>query len=203
MQRYILEAQKRENTGKSKALRRENMVPAEVYGAHIDNQHLVVPYAEVEKFIKHRGPGSTFDLVVDGKTSLTLFKSMQHHPVNQRVMHMDFQALKADEKIKVSIPVTFHVSEHLKNVMVQELLYEIEIMALPEDLVSHVTVEVLEAAAGESKLLSDLEIAKNSKIEVLTDLDTLVYNVVETKEFVEPEAEASEVPATEETSKEE
>lgn len=192
MSRYKLSAKNREQTGKSGALRRQNLVPAVIYGAHIESQHVEIPLNEVEKFVRHQAPGSTLDLKVGDKTHLALFKSVQTHPVTQKVMHIDFQALKADEKVKVTIPVHFTVSEHIKGMMVQELLNEIEIVALPADLESQVIVHVEEGEIGDVMLLEQLDIAKNEKVEVLTPLDTAVYNIVEIRAFVEPEVETDE-----------
>lgn len=197
MSRYKLEAKARPTTGKSGALRRQNRIPAVVYGGHIDSQAIEIPSNVVEKFVRHQGTGSTLDLVVDGKTHLALFKAVQVHPVTQLVMHLDFQALKADEKVRVTIPVHITVGEHIKGMMVQELLNEIEIFALPADLESSVSVHVEEGEIGDVLTLADLEIAKNDKIEILTDLESPVYNIVEIREFVEPVEGEDEVAAEE------
>lgn len=196
MSRYKLNASKREQTGKSGALRRQNLIPAVIYGAHMESQHIEVPLNEVEKFVRHHAPGATLDINVGDKTFLALFKSVQTHPVNQRVMHMDFQALQANEKVKVTIPIHIVVGEHVRDVMVQELLNEIEIFALPGDLESHITIHVEEGKAGDMILLEQLDIAKNDKIEILTPLDTAVYNIVEFRAYAGAgegeEAEAAE-----------
>lgn len=202
MSRYKLEAKPREKTGKSGALRREHRIPAVVYGAHIESQAVEIPQNEVEKFVRHQGTGSTLDLVVGNDTHLALFKAMQVHPISQMVMHLDFQALRADEKVRVTIPVHIVLGEHMSSdsMMVQELLSEIEIIALPGDLESSVTVHVDEGEIGDALTLGELDIAKNDKIEILTDLESPVYNIVEVREFVEPELdeeglEGEEAPA--------
>lgn len=202
MSRYKLNATKREQAGKSGALRRSNLIPGVIYGAHIESLPIEVAQNEVEKFVRHQAPGSTLDLKVGDKTYLALFKSVQNHPVNQSVMHLDFQALKADEKIKVTIPVHFHVGEHIKGMMVQELLNEIEIVALPADLESQVNVSIEAGEIGDVLLLEQLDIAKNDKIEILTPLDTAVYNIVELRAFAEPGAEGEDEAAEEATEEE-
>lgn len=195
MSRYKLEAKPREKTGKSGALRREQRIPAVIYGAHIESQAIEIPQNEVEKFVRNQGTGSTLDLVVGKDTHLALFKAMQVHPLSRMVMHLDFQALRADEKVRVTIPVNVVLGEHMggDNMMVQELLSEIEIVALPGDLESSVTVHVEEGEIGDILTLGELDIAKNDKIEILTDLESPVYNIVEVREFVEPELEEDDV----------
>lgn len=212
MSRYKLEAKIREKTGKSGAMRRENRIPAVVYGPHIESQAIEIPLNEVQKFMRHQGTGSTLDLVVGDETHLALFKNVQVHPVTQLAMHLDFQALSATEKVRVTIPVFIHVSEHLRGMMVQELLNEIEIIALPGDLESSISIHVDEGEIGDVLTVGELDIAKNEKIEILTDLEAPVYNIVELRDFSEEEeeeavegeeGEVSEEAETEEESEEE
>lgn len=212
MSRYKLEAKIREKTGKSGAMRRENRIPAVVYGPNIESQAIEIPLNEVQKFMRHQGTGSTLDLVVGDETHLALFKNVQVHPVTQLAMHLDFQALSATEKVRVTIPVFIHVSEHLRGMMVQELLNEIEIIALPGDLESSISIHVDEGEIGDVLTVGELDIAKNEKIEILTDLEAPVYNIVELRDFSEEEeeeavegeeGEVSEEAETEEESEEE
>lgn len=195
MKREKLTAERREHVGGNKELRRNGQVPAVLYGAHIEAENLVFPVNVVDKYVSNNTTGSTVDLVVDGKTVLALLKDVQVHPVNRKVLHMDFQALKADEKIKVSIPVILNIADQDSDVMVQQNLNELEIEALPTDLVSEIAVEVPKSEIGDALYVKDLEIMKDDAVEVMTDEEEMIYNVVEVKEFVEPDpdAEAEEV----------
>lgn len=196
MKREKLTAERREHVGGNNELRRNGKVPAVLYGAHIDADNLVFPMNVIDKYVSNNSTGSTVDLVVDGKTVLALFKDVQVHPVNRKVIHLDFQALKADEKIKVTIPVVLNISDQDNNVMIQQSLSELEIEALPTDLVSDIAIDVPKSEVGSSLYVKDLDIMKDDNVTVITDEEEMIYNVVEVKEFVEPdpdaEAEAAE-----------
>lgn len=195
MKRDKLVAALRESTGHNRALRREGNVPAVLYGSLDQPLHLSLSERDVDKFLRENTTGGTVDLIIDGKTYLALFKDLQIHPVKQRVLHLDFQALSADVKVKVTIPIVLNIAEQDRGIMVQQLLNEVDIEALPRHLVSQLDLDIDRVEVGAEMLLKDHPIMQAEGIEVLTDPERSIYNVVEVRAFVEPtegeEAEAA------------
>ncbi|WP_459129097.1 50S ribosomal protein L25 [Guggenheimella bovis] len=178
---------------KAKDLRHEGLTPASLYGSHIEAQAIAVKSNELERLLKQASTGSTIDLIVDGKKHMALIKEVQADPVRRDVLHIDFQALALDEKTKVMIPIILHLPE-LKNALVQQLLNEIEIEALPQDLIDNVEYHVPFGEPGFSATLEELKLIENDNITIHTPLDTVVYNIAGVKEFVEPEPGQEEAP---------
>ncbi len=204
MTRTILKANKRIASGKgsNKKLRREKQVPAILYGAHIEEQMISIKENDIILFLNHNHMGTSLDLDIDGEKHFVILKDIQVDPVSHKVIHMDFQALKLGEEIKVTIPIYLSGQDNLRNLVCQELLSELEISCLPKNLIDRISLDVSDAVDGTQVLVSDLEVFSNPDIEVLNEPDSIVYIVNEAKEFVEEEVETDEIEESEEATSE-
>ncbi len=94
-QDITLTAHARERVGKgaSRALRREGLVPAIIYGDKKDPLPVALPYKELSILLHSGGFLTTvFNLDVDGKTHRVLPKDYQLEPVRDFIAHVDFFA---------------------------------------------------------------------------------------------------------------
>ncbi len=106
---YTLQAQLRERAGKgvARALRRENLIPAVIYGDKQAPVSVSLPEKETTLEYKKGHMSTTLcDLSVDGKKNLVIVRDVQLHPVSDRVIHVDF--LRVSEKTSVRVPVPVH-----------------------------------------------------------------------------------------------
>ena len=78
----------------------------------------------------------------------------------------------------------------------QQLLEEISYKATPEELVEKVEIDCSSLRLGDTIKVSDLDIAKNDKIEIQTHLDTPIVSVVASKN-VQPAEDGEETAAEE------
>ncbi|MGH2526961.1 MAG: 50S ribosomal protein L25, partial [Actinomycetota bacterium] len=103
-----LVAETREGTGKGAArkLRAAGRVPAILYGHGMDPLALSVDSRELFHLL-HTGAGANVlvDLVVDGTKHLALPRDVQRDHIRGRFVHVDFLAVRRDEKINVTIPL--------------------------------------------------------------------------------------------------
>src|SRR5438034_10987503 len=102
----------RENTGKGAArtLRSQGQVPAVIYGHGREPQSLSLSARDLDKMLGHIQPESTvIEVTVGGHTSKTLIREIQRHPIKRQILHVDFQALVAGEKVIVSIPIVLKI----------------------------------------------------------------------------------------------
>jgi large subunit ribosomal protein L25 len=111
---HKLEAQLRERGGKGAAreLRRNNMVPAVIYGDKKDPLSIALPAKELTMMI-HSGGFMTNILNVDadGTSHKVLPKDYQLHPVKDTVMHVDLLRVSNKTIVTVEIPVHFENEE--------------------------------------------------------------------------------------------
>ncbi|MER7560006.1 50S ribosomal protein L25/general stress protein Ctc [Nocardioides sp. NPDC126508] len=190
-------AEKRTEFGKGAArrIRRENKIPAVVYGHGADPIHLTLPGHATMMALKHHGANALLELDIDGKTQLALTKQVQVDDVRRVIEHVDFVAVKVGEKVTVDI--TVHVTgDAASGTMVvtdaNTLTVEAEATHVPESI--EVSIEGLEA--GTQILAGAVTLPKGTTL--VTDPETLVVNVTEAKTIEEPVAdEAAEGEAAE------
>ena len=190
----VLIAETRTEFGKgaSRRARRAAKIPAVLYGHGADPVHIDVPGHDL--FLIVRGTKNALvELRVDGKSQLALVKEVQVHPVSRNLLHADFLAVKAGEKVDVEVPVvvdgesapgTAHTIEEFT------ILVKASATAIPEDL--KVSIEGLEA--GSAVRVADLVLPAGVEVEL--DPEQIIVSIQETaaaeEEEAPAEAEASE-----------
>jgi len=176
----------------AKAERREGRVPAILYGHGREPATLSVAFTELSRLLEKISPESTIvDVAVGGRTVKTLIREIQRHPIKQGIVHVDFQEIHADEKLRLE--VTIHLTGTADGVrnqggVLDQVLRTVEIEVLPSDIPEHVELDVTSLVIGRSLHVSDLNIP-NAKI--LTDPELTVATVVA------PRAEEAATPAAE------
>lgn len=186
-----LQVQKREILGKKvKSLRKDGMIPAELYGHGSENVHLSVSSKDFNKAYKEAGESTVVTLILGKEKISSLIHDTQINSFDQSYSHVDFYAVKMDEKIRTAIPLEFiGESQAVKQggVLIKSMK-EIEVEALPADLIAHLEVDISKLSEIHSSIyVKDLRIS--SKIKVLVDPENVVATVIEQA------AEEVEVPA--------
>ena len=188
-------AQPRENTGKGAArtLRARGQIPAIIYGHDHAPQALSLNARDLDKMLGHIQAESTvIEVTVDGKTSKTLIREIQRHPIKRQILHVDFQALVAGEKVTVNIPITLvGIPEGVKleGGVMEQPLRELEIEVDPSNIPDHVELDVSNLKIGDSLHVSDIKLAEG--VTILDDPETSVAVVAA------PRAVIEETPAAE------
>ncbi|NGN95900.1 50S ribosomal protein L25/general stress protein Ctc [Nocardioides sp. KC13] len=181
-------AEKRTEFGKGAArrIRRENKIPAVVYGHGADPIHLTLPGHATMMALKHHGANALLELDIDGKKQLALTKQVQVDDVRRVIEHVDFVAVRAGEKVTVDIVVNV-VGDAASGTMVvtdaNTLTVEAEATHVPESL--EVNIEGLEI--GTQILAGQVELPKGTTL--VTDPETLVVNITEARTIEEPVAD--------------
>ncbi len=104
----LIKAQKREVTGKKvKQLRRENKLPAVLYGPNRDSTNIVIDPFEFSKLFKDVGYSKLFDLELDGAKVKVLVKDLQRNTLTDSFLHIDLYQVNMKKEITAEIPVVF------------------------------------------------------------------------------------------------
>lgn len=184
-------AEKRTEFGKGAArrIRRENKIPAVVYGHGADPMHLSLPGHATMMALKNHGANALLELDIEGKIQLAMTKQVQVDDVRRVIEHVDFVAVRAGEKVTVDITVHV-VGDAISGTMVvtdaNTLTVETEATHVPESI--EVSIEGLEA--GTQILAGSVPLPEGTTL--VTDPETLVVNITEAKTIEEPAAEAAE-----------
>src|SRR5256714_12908213 len=195
-QTVTLSATLRDETGKGAArqARFQKKVPAVIYGHGRPTQTLMVDALAVEKALTGIEPASTlFDLSVDGKTTRTLIREIQRHPLRPDIIHVDFYEIKSGEKITLKVPVHLvGTPDGVRNAggVLDQVTREVEIEVLPENIPDHVELDVTALKIGDSLHVRDLSI---SNAVILTGADLTIATVVppRAEEVAAPTPEAA------------
>jgi large subunit ribosomal protein L25 len=157
-QQFTLSIADRAQTGRSasRRLRRDNRVPAILYGKHTEPTNLSVDGPELVRLLKVvAGRSVLVELAGEGKgaKALTFLQEVQRDPITDKFLHIDLQEVKPDEKFEINVPVrVIGESFGVKNQsgVLEMASQSLRIRVLPKDLPEFVTVDVTELKVGET-----------------------------------------------------
>ncbi|MCG1011957.1 50S ribosomal protein L25/general stress protein Ctc [Tepidanaerobacter sp. GT38] len=187
----IREAKKSEN----KRLRRENKLPAVVYGKGYETKSIAVDGRELDKILKTHGETSLINLQVEDDTFPVLIKEVQRNTLKNSIDHVDFFKVSMDEEVEYNAPIVLvGDAEGVKmGGVLQHQKREIALKALPRDMLESVEVDISEMKIGDALTVGDIKV--DSKNTVLDDPDEIIVSIVAPKlvdESVEAPAEGEE-----------
>ena len=172
---FLINAAKRETKGTSSSrnTRRLNLVPAIIYGAGSKEQMISLNKFEVNKHLESDGFYSqVLDVSIDGTKEQVILRDIQRHPAKQEILHIDFQRIRADQKINVTVPVNFINEEVSPGVkvsggIVSHLITELEIICLPKDIPENITVDMVDLELDHPIHLKDLTLPTGVELTLL------------------------------------
>jgi large subunit ribosomal protein L25 len=160
---YTYDAELRVETGPgaSRRLRREDKVPAILYGA--DKEALSLTFAHKDMIKAQEDEGfytHILTLNVGGEKVEAILKDIQRHPFKPKLTHLDFQRVDATHKLTTKVPLHFIGEEIVTKAgaTVVHQLTDVEISCLPKALPEFIEVNVSELVAGDSIHISDLQL---------------------------------------------
>jgi large subunit ribosomal protein L25 len=198
---FELDAEFRDDQGKgaSRRLRRLGKVPAILYGGQRDARALVVDHTRLAQLMDDERFYSTIlALKVGSQSQAAVLKDVQRHPYRNQIVHIDFQRVLENEKIRMHIPLHFRGAAESKGVKEQggvlgHVRNDIEVTCLPKDLPEFVEVDVSGLEINQVIKLSDLRLPAGVEIvDLLAGRDGPVASIHM------PRVEEEEAPVVEE-----
>ena len=204
---FELVAEFRETQGKgaSRRLRHQGKVPAILYGGHSDARTLTLSHQKLLIMLDNERFYSTIlNLKVGEQSQAAILKDVQRHPFKNAILHVDFQRVEENEKIRISIPLHFTgaaVSPGVKSQggIVSHMRNETEVTCLPKDLPEFIEVDISGLSLNESIHLSQLKVPDGVTLVDLAKDDAAVV-AIHSPRAEEPEptaAAAAGAPAAE------
>ena len=162
MSETVLVAESGRATGSPAArrLRRDDTIPAVVYGRGMDPISISVARRDLR--IALSGPAglnTVLDLTVDGTVYPAIVKEIQRHPVRRTVQHVDFIQINLDEEIRVSVPVRLEgeAKEVLQNNGLVDLaMPEVEVTTTPRNIPDELVLDVTDMTMDSVITIGDL-----------------------------------------------
>lgn len=176
---FEIEASLRKDKGKgaSRRLRREAKVPAIVYGGGEQPVSLALEHKAILKSLENEAFYShILTLKIDSKAEQVILKDLQRHAYKPEILHVDFQRVRADEKIHMHVPLHFIGEEVAPGVkesggVISHGANDVEIKCFPNKLPEFIEVDVSKLELNGVIHLSDLKIDKEIELVALSHGD--------------------------------
>jgi len=192
----------REVLGKKvKRLRREGLTPANVYGHNIESVAVQVSTDELRHVLQSAGRNEIVYLRLDGdEPRPTFVKDVQHHPVRDHILHVDFLQISLKEKVRLDVPIHLvglaPAVDRYGGILVHGLDH-VTVEALPTDVPSSIEIDVsVLEEIDQAVHVSDLVMPED--VTLLTDPEQVVAKVSPPAVEIVEEKEEEEVAEGEE-----
>ena len=197
MEKVILNAEKRELTGKQvKVLRREGKLPAVIYGKGVESTPIVLDRKATTTTLGKVSSSTILTIDLAGNQQPTLVREIQKDYIKNEIIHIDFLAVSLKEKLRTAVSINLTgEAPVLKDydAMVVPGIEHIEVECLPQDLPESITVDLsILKEIGDAVYVRDLPAIAN--VEFLTNPEDLIVVVSAVKEeaIVEEVVEGAE-----------
>jgi large subunit ribosomal protein L25 len=179
----VSEFRETQGTGASRRLRHEGKVPAILYGGHTAARNLTLSHQKLMIMLENERFYSTIlSLKVGDQTQAAILKDVQRHPYKNAIVHIDFQRVEENEKIRIRVPLHFTgaaVSPGVKSQggIVSHMRNEAEVTCLPKDLPEFIEVDISGLSLNESIHLSQLKVPDGVVLVELAKEDAAVVAI--------------------------
>jgi len=206
--KFVAFERSKQGTGASRRLRITGRTPGIVYGgkAHepqsIELDHNALWHA-LKKEAFH---ASILEMEFNGKTSKVLLRDVQYHPFKQLVLHIDFQRIDANTKMKKKVPLHYSGEENSPAVKVDQCLInhiatELEISCMPKDLPEFIAVDLSNLTKGHSLHAKDITLPEGVTVVAPGNSNPVLVAVVATKAEAPTPQEAAAAAGTDKKKK--
>ena len=201
MQDYKIEVQKRELSSKKsfvKGLRHNGDIPG-IYYSHDSKES--IPFMVTQKVLREalKSDSQVYKINVGSKTRDVIIKSIQYHPITEKMIHIDLYGVDMDTKVIVKVPIVIigqSVGVKDEGGVLNQSMTEVEIECLPQDIPQKIEADISDLAIGNTLRLDNINLADN--LALVGDLDMLIASIVapakqEEEEILESEDEGAEL----------
>lgn len=201
MKRYKLSANIR--TGKGHLVRRENQVPAVLYGRNLEAVHLALPEVAINHFVNHGSANALIDLAVGNETYVVMLKDLQRNRLKGDIIHIDFYAVDLKQKLTATVPI--HLLGEAEGVkaggVMQHQAREVEVRCLPAEIPHGFDLDISALNIGDSLSVADLTAPEG--VEILSPETEVIVSVLAPRMVEEEDAEETETEEEQEVPSEE
>src|SRR3989344_2689655 len=183
MDRLSLKAQERIVLGKKvKKLRIDGLVPGNVYGNTKENEAVSFSKKDFLTTYKQVGETGLINLKIgEEKVRPVLIRDIQYNFKNGEILHVDFYQVNLAEKVSVPVPIELIGVEvesvKLGETVVLQNLHEVEVEALPTDLIEKIEVDITPLQAIDDAVTVGQLNYNRETITVLVDPEEVVVKL--------------------------
>ena len=192
MATVTLKVKKRDDVGKksTKQLRNEDMIPGVVYSREVEAIPIAIDATDL--YVAMHSGAKIVDLKIGRKKQPAIYREIQHHPVTEKILHVDFLGIVEGQAVETRVGIEvigepYGVSE--EGGILEQIMWDAQIKTMPKNIPDVLEVNVSELSMGESIQIGDLSF---EGIEILEPPDRAVATVVTPTTLIVEEEEAEE-----------
>ncbi len=200
MEKVTLKASQREGVKKkaAKALRREGLIPAVVYRGGEESMSLKLVLRELEDILHTKaGTNVLITLKIQGaakavKDKTVIIKEVQHDPVKDTILHVDFHEISLTETLKVNVPLAGKgeaAGVKQDGGVLEHVMWELQVECLPTDIPEKIEHDVSSLKIGDAVFVK--QIVAPEGVKILTDPE-LIAMIVKPPHVEKPKEELVE-----------
>ncbi len=160
METVVINGTPRTELGKkaTRALRKAGNVPCNLYGGK-ETLNFYAPVSEFRKLI-YTPDFRLAEINLNGKTYKAIVKDSQFEPVKDSLMHLDFQELVDNVKVKVYIPLKLTGTPKgiILGGKLEQSFRKLHLLALPKDIPTEIVIDVTDMGLGSIKRIKEIEL---------------------------------------------
>lgn len=161
MKKESLSLEIRETVGKgsSRKIRAQKLIPGAVYGKSIEPIKVTLVEKDLRNIVNHKA--RVLDLTLSDKSKHTaILKEIQYDPINNMMVHADFQVVQDDEEFKIAIPIKIQNERTAHGVKMGgqfiQQSYRLKVLATLKTLPNEIDIDVKNLGNSESIIVRDL-----------------------------------------------
>ncbi|MHB2020623.1 MAG: 50S ribosomal protein L25 [Candidatus Xenobia bacterium] len=191
MHQVTLQAESRDKKGKqnAKRLRHKGELPGVLYGKGVEAMPISVKLRDLLKAIS-AGENVLVNLKLGAATHTAMISELQRESVSRQYHHVDFHKVSLEDTVETTVAIKFHghAAGEKTGGMVDHVLWEVEVEALPLSIPEHIDVDVSALNVDDAIHVRDLKVPEGVK--VLSNPDDVVVIVHAPRQEETPEAAA-------------
>lgn len=194
MSEQTIEVHARQETGKNfnRRLRASGQVPAVVYGAGKKPVPIRVETRQIEDLLKTGGENTVFLLKLSGtgKSRHTMIRELQTDSITGHMIHIDFQRVILDQKVRVSVPVEIvgdAVGVRTEGGFLDFVTRQVAVESLPGEIPQVIQLDVSPLHVGQHVEAEELELPDG--VSLLDEPQRVIVSVAHRKGVQEEEEE--------------
>ncbi len=168
------------NKNAARRVRVSGKIPAVVYGAGLDPIAVTVDPRVITRILhSESGHNTIFDLAIGTDSTIkAMIVDWQNEPVKGTLLHIDLKRIAMDKTMRVSVPIQLigvPVGVKAQGGILDHILREVEVECLPDDIPSHLDVDVAGLGLHDAILVKDLP--HSGKLKFHAEEDATVAHV--------------------------
>lgn len=148
--------------GLARQLRRQERIPAIVYGEGEESVPIALSGPSFEQLLRRISSGNQIlELTIEGRSGApyqVLIKDVQRNPIDQTILHVDLQHISMTHKVRVHVPIRLRGTAIgvKEGGILEHFLRELDVECLPADIPPEFIIEVTEMKRNDSVHVRDL-----------------------------------------------